>query len=394
MSKCSENVRTICGLAAAAAIIAACPARAEDTFCHDTDRRGHPAAPDLSANLAPVLGHVTSAANRVHFVMTAKERPGCPSRASACEADPIGRPDVVPGERVIISGLRDAFICATTVTYQGGKRPGWLPADAVASDKAEPIALADWLGRWHHSRDIYSGNDNKIQSYDGDITVKVGKAGALQIEGAARDTAALAAAINSEVTPAGDRLSFSSDSGGCKVLMQRLGSWLIVNDDKQCGGGDRQNATFDGVYTRVVADGVTPIGDFLTRQTQHSDGFHIDLWRTAETVVGVFYEVEEDLGHRGLIEQVSYDRKTGHLTFTAQIAIDAAPPINDIFTFDGRLAATELTGTLMHVDKNDPVNGSTWNERITLKKQRAKRPDDELEFYPSLADWRREKHRD
>jgi hypothetical protein len=33
MSKCSGNVRTICGLAAAAAIIAASPARAEDAIC-------------------------------------------------------------------------------------------------------------------------------------------------------------------------------------------------------------------------------------------------------------------------------------------------------------------------------------------------------------------------
>jgi hypothetical protein len=52
-------------------------------------------------------------------------------------------------------------------------------------------------------------------------------------------------------TETGDRLSFTSDSGVCKVWMQRLGPWLIVSDDERCGGGgDGQDATFGGVYTR------------------------------------------------------------------------------------------------------------------------------------------------
>jgi hypothetical protein len=43
------------------------------------------------------------------------------------------------------------------------------------------------------------------------------------------------------------------DDSDCKVWMQRLGPWLIVSDNQQCGGrsdGDSQGATFDGVYTR------------------------------------------------------------------------------------------------------------------------------------------------
>jgi hypothetical protein len=68
MSKSSGNVRTICGLAAAAAIIVACPVRAEDAFCRYADSLGRHATPDLSANPAQALGHVTSAADRVPFV--------------------------------------------------------------------------------------------------------------------------------------------------------------------------------------------------------------------------------------------------------------------------------------------------------------------------------------
>jgi hypothetical protein len=234
MLKCSGDIRTICGLAAAAAIIVACPARAEDASCRST--------PDLSANRALALGHVTSAADRVHFVKDAAAQPGCPSRAPACAE----RAYLVPGDRVIISARRDVFICATYINAKGGARAGWLPADAVASDKAEPVALADWLGEWHHN----DGAD------EGHITVKAGTGGALRIGGSAtyggNDPGRvergdiIAAGIKSDVTPGGDRLSFTGDND-CKVWMQRLGPWLVANDDGKCGG---DGATFRGVYTR------------------------------------------------------------------------------------------------------------------------------------------------
>jgi hypothetical protein len=205
---------------------------------------GYLAAPDLSRNPPLALGHVTSAANRVHFVKDARDQPGCPSRAPAC-ADTAY---LVPGDRVIILARHDAFICATNINAKGGALSGWLPADAVASDQAEPVALADdWLGHWHYSdADTPPG----IWHAESDITVKAGKAGALWIEGAAKATAAGDAAIKGDVTLAGDRLSFTS--GACTVWMQRLGPWLIVSDDTLCPGGkpDGQNATFTGVYTR------------------------------------------------------------------------------------------------------------------------------------------------
>jgi hypothetical protein len=40
---------------------------------------------------------------------------------------------------------------------------------------------------------------------------------------------------------------------------------------------------------------------------------------------------------------VSYDQKTGHLTFTARFSIGDE---RDVFMFDGRLTTTEVTGTL------------------------------------------------
>jgi hypothetical protein len=240
MTDVSRAVRPL-HVAAACAIIAACPARAEDALC-----RG---VPELSVNPALALGHVTSGAARIHFIKDAGAQPGCPSRAAACAE----RAYLVPGDRVIVSARSDAFVCATYINAKGGDWSGWLPADAVADDKAEPAAV-DWLGKW--SREEAS------------ITVKAGKDGALRIEGEAtfgagdparvKRGAVNTGEIAAEVTPSGDRLSFAVDGdatvavdkGGefaCKVWMQRVGPWLIVDDNTSCGG---VHVTFRGFYTR------------------------------------------------------------------------------------------------------------------------------------------------
>jgi hypothetical protein len=244
MSEFSMAVRTIiCGLAASAAVIAACPARGEDAVCGSI--------PELSTNPALSPGRITSGTVNVHFIKDAAAQPGCPSRAPACAE----RAYLVPGDRVIVSARGDAFVCATYINAKGIDRSGWLPADTVADDgSATPVAPADWLGKW-----------SRVEA---DITVKAGKAGALRIEGDAtfgakdpgrvRRGAVNIGNIEGEVTPIGDRLSFAMGDGttlpvdkgdelGCKVWMRRVGPWLIVNDNNNCGGF---NVTFRGFYIR------------------------------------------------------------------------------------------------------------------------------------------------
>ncbi len=235
-------VRTIFGFAAAAAIIAACPARGDDGLCGSI--------PDLSANPPLALGHVTAGAARLHFVKGALTQPGCPDRTPACAE----RAYLVPGDRVILATRRDAFVCATYINAKGGDWSGWLPADAVSYDKAALVASSDWIGKW-----------SRVEA---DITAKAGKAGALLIEGIAtygakdpdrvRRGAVNTGTIDGEVIPAGDRLSFAigdnatlpvekGDEFSCKVWMQRIGPWLVVNDNGNCGGF---NVSFRGFYTR------------------------------------------------------------------------------------------------------------------------------------------------
>jgi hypothetical protein len=237
----SMDVRII-GAAAAAAILAVGSACAEDALCR--------AVPELSASPALALGHIATTAERVHFVKDAAAQPGCPSSGPACAE----RAYLVPGDRVIVTLRRPAYVCATYINAKGDDRSGWLPAEAVADDSAAPVALSDWLGTWSRA--------------EAGITVKPGKAGTLRIEGeatyGARDPARVrrgavnTGGIEADGTPAGDRLSFAIgdnvtlpvDKGAefaCKVWMQRIGPWLVVDDNNSCGG---MNVTFRGVYIR------------------------------------------------------------------------------------------------------------------------------------------------
>jgi hypothetical protein len=236
------TVRIVLRFIATTLIIATCPARADDAHCVEF--------PALSTNPAMASGRVSSGTARIHLIKDAAVQRGCPNATSACAE----RAYLVPGDRVIVTMKRDAFVCATYVDAKGIGRPGWLPADAVAYDKPESVALAGWLGEW-----------SRIEA---EIRMKPGKAGALAIDGEAtfgaldpgrvKRGAVNAGAISGEVTPAGDRLSFAvgddatlpvdkGDETACKVWMQRLGPWLIVDDNLNCGGF---NVSFRGFFAR------------------------------------------------------------------------------------------------------------------------------------------------
>jgi len=144
----------------------------------------------------------------------------------------------------------------------------------------------------------------------------------------------------------------------------------------------------------AVAQEVAPIGTYSTvRQSgEHCSGYSVDLWRTAGTIRGLFHSCQGLAGDlpAGLIERSSYDEKSGRLSFETRLTLGndyvegREVPSKDLFTFDGRLGAAELAGTLKKIDQvYDDDKGVT--ERIRLRKQRATLPS-----YPSLDDWRRQ----
>ena len=57
--------------------------------------------------------------------------------------------------------------------------------------------------------------------------------------------------FEAHVKPQGDTITFEDDGrnygSGCKVRMQRIGPWLLIEDDGGCGGAA---VTFTGLYRR------------------------------------------------------------------------------------------------------------------------------------------------
>lgn len=156
---------------------------------------------------------------------------------------------LVMGDLVLVGKTQGDFNC---VVYQSplAKRQiwtrGWLPSAALTP--VAPMAspkTSDWIGTWYHP--------------GGSIEIKNGDGGKLHVEGemivpGARDVHT--GEIQAQVMPEKDTIAFvddgsipfeKTDEGGCRVRMQRIGPWLLVEDNDGCGGA---GVTFTGLYRR------------------------------------------------------------------------------------------------------------------------------------------------
>lgn len=109
---------------------------------------------------------------------------------------------------------------------------------------------------------------------------------------------------------------------------------------------------------------------------EHQYGASVQLWREGEAVFGLFSYSQGLIGDTpaGLLEKVSFDSKTGHISFTARLTmglhgckVHSNVPSQDIFHFDGVLSKTSLSGTLKHADNLHKEQAPT-EENIVLKK--------------------------
>ena len=227
----------------AALLAGCCPAMADEGECLGWD--------NLSGTPALAIGSVAAA--RAHFVKNASDDPACPAEGAACQRKGF----VVKGDELILSARQDGFVCASYVSAKGLETAGWLAQADVSETPPGPAAkLDDWLGTW---------GGNVEQS----IAIKRGKAaGTLAINGDATFGASDPArvkrgavnigSIEATIAPKGARLGFGVGDGAtvawedapefaCRVRMLRLGAFLIVEDNRQCGGN---NVSFTGDYRR------------------------------------------------------------------------------------------------------------------------------------------------
>jgi hypothetical protein len=193
------------------------------------------------------LAKVT-ASPRVNFVKSPYDdefkAATCPAATDACRKKSY----LIPDDLVLVGKTQGNFTC---VAYQqpAAKRPsltkGWLPSTALTPvAPATSTSVSDWIGNWEHPH--------------GGIEIKPGGIGGrLQIEGFALVPTARDfhnGAISAQVMPAKDSIAFMNDGwipfetvceDACKVRMQRIGPYLLVEDNGGCGGA---GVSFTGLY--------------------------------------------------------------------------------------------------------------------------------------------------
>ena len=166
----------------------------------------------------------------------------CPAATEACRRKSY----LVTGDLVLTGKTLGAFTC---IAFQMKKQVwvrGWLPSTALTpvAPTASP-KLSDWLGSWDHP--------------GGGVEITRGDGGKLHIEGVMLVPAGKATnngVIEAQATPQNDTIAFVNDGSvpfenmdeqGCRVRMQRIGLWLLVEDNDDCGGS---GVTFSGLYRR------------------------------------------------------------------------------------------------------------------------------------------------
>jgi hypothetical protein len=163
---------------------------------------------------------------------------GCPQKGASCQTKAY----VVPGDRLLLGKTHGEWTCAW---YQGKSREtvGWVRRSDLVVQPETAVQTGDWLGKW---KQVYKGPGRIGVSRAGDVLHANGEtrwigqntenfgdlSGALKLAGR-----------HARLDPAAGEEAF-----GCGADMVRIGDFLIVHDNGQCGG---LNVRFDGLYVRA-----------------------------------------------------------------------------------------------------------------------------------------------
>ena len=165
-----------------------------------------------------------------------KDDDGCPAAGAKCRE----RAYLVAGNEVVVSRTYGDFACAWYQPARGPERVGWIETARLdLSAAAARPAPARFVGQWTH--------------YENFIDLRPGRgAGRLKVEGQAYwhglgDNVHVGE-LAGEVAPSGHTFVYEDDT--CRVTARLVGAYLVVSDNKQCGG---VNVSFDGVYRKRLA---------------------------------------------------------------------------------------------------------------------------------------------
>lgn len=186
----------------------------------------------VAANSALRFGRV-SGAGPARLLVDGED---CPSPAAACR----GAGAVPARQRLLLGRSKGGYVCVLVLSARGSAT-GWLARRQIAGhtapvDPAPPLAA--WSGTWRQS-------DNRITLSLEDGRIK----GEGEAYWPARNVMpANEGAFDGSAASTGNHLRFTStEPDACDVRMTLAGAFLIVDDNRQCGGHD---ASFFGVFVR------------------------------------------------------------------------------------------------------------------------------------------------
>lgn len=177
------------------------------------------------------IAKITAAKNEKVFFYN-DENEDCPKNAN-CKTKSY----VIPNDEVIVSRNYGDFACAWFQPKKGSETVGWIALEKLKF--VDNNQTLPWIGDW-----TFYDNSIKIAPMKLDNKVKI--TGNAFWKGLGDNIHI--GEIDFSGIPENNKLSLGDEGEyECRVKMQRVGKFLIVSDNLNCGGA---NVTFNGVYQK------------------------------------------------------------------------------------------------------------------------------------------------
>ena len=161
-----------------------------------------------------------------------------------------GVPYLITGDEVVVllPGPIRSCIGYTTAGKPPREIDGWMEPSALARTEVPQPRQEDWLGVWR------SGAEQSVTLRRDGLRLKVtGNAtfGASDPARVARGGVNIGE-LDNTIMPLGAQADYADGTAAydCQARLWRLGPYLVVADNNNCGG---HNVSFTGIYRRVTA---------------------------------------------------------------------------------------------------------------------------------------------
>jgi hypothetical protein len=146
------------------------------------------------------------------------------------------------------------------------------------------------------------------------------------------------------------------------------------------------------------AANTTEIGGFSNMRSTdgHAYGYSVMLWRAGDCLFGLFESSQGLEGDTpiGLLQDVTYDSKTGRLAFSAKLTMGVVSfqgskgleSSRDLFAFLGNLSAHAVTGVLTHTLQDNSHSTAT---AIRIVLQTSRTDAESMKGSATYGDWLR-----